>query len=194
MFSNVRVNQQIFALDKVNGILDIGTVCEEPKTRFSQQQQPQTNQYGYPMPMLPPVQVIDLVIQTPTGRVPIKGLPMDKNVYDNEAKTYFVTEDKQLMLNELKLLKDQSEEHVRRTPFCQEMIGKCEKWVEMLDPEAAEKKRLAEELASMKNAYAQQTEINQRVMEQLQILAKQNEMLMAQRTEDKSVKPTKTKE
>lgn len=189
MFSNVRVNQQIFALDKVNGILDVGTVCEEPKTRFSQQQ-PQNNQYGYPMTM-PPVQVVDLVIQTPTGRVPIKGLPMDKNVYDNDAKTYFVTEDKQLMLNELRLLRNQSEEHVRRTPFFQEMIGKCDKWVEILDPEMAEKKKLELRLDSIEKDNAEKTNILRELMEQNRQLMQQ---LVNKGGEDKNVKPSKTKE
>lgn len=193
MFSNVRVNQQIFVLDKANRIFDVGTVCEEPKTRWYTPKQPQTNQFGYPMPTAQPVQVIDLVIQTPTGRVPVQGLPMDKNFYENDAKTLFVTEDKQIMLNEFNTLKGISENHVKQTQYHQDMIGKYEGWIEILNPEEAEKKRLAAELATMKNAYAQQTEINQRVMEQLQALAKQNEMLMAQRNEDKS-KTSKTKE
>ena len=190
MFSNVRVNQQIFALDKVNGILDVGTVCEEPKTRFSQQQ-PQSNQYGYPMPMQPPVQVVDLVIQTPTGRVPIKGLPMDKNVYDNDAKTYFVTEDKQLMLNELKLLKDQSVEHVKRTPFYKDMIGKCDRWVEMLDPEAAEKKRVEQRMATLEQSNAEQANMLRELMEQNRQLMQQ---LVSKNSEDKNVKSSKSKE
>lgn len=188
MFSNVRVNQQIFALDKVNGILDIGTVCEEPKTRFSQPQT-QTNQYGYPMSM-PPVQVVDLVIQTPTGRVPIKGLPMDKNVFDNDAKTYFVTEDKQLMLNELRLLRNQSEEHVRRTPFFQEMIGKCDKWVEILDPETAEKKKLELRLDSIEKDNAEKTNMLRELMEQNRQLMQQ---LVNKGGEDKT-KLSKNKE
>lgn len=189
MFSNVRVNQQIFALDKVNGILDVGTVCEEPKTRFSQQQ-PQTNQFGYPMPMQQPMQVVDLVIQTPTGRVPIKGLPMDKNVYDNDAKTYFVTEDKQQMLNELKLLRNQSEEHVKRTPFYEEMIGKCDRWVELLDPEAAEKKRVEQRMASLEKSNAEQADMLRELMEQNRQLMQQ---LVNKGGEDKS-KTSKNKE
>lgn len=194
MFSNVRVNQQIFVLDKANGVFDVGTVCEEPKTRYYTPTQPQTNQFGYPMPMAQPVQVVDLVIQIPTGRCPVKGLPMDKNFYENEAKTLFVTEEKQIMLNEFKTLKGISENHVKQTQYHQDMIGKYEGWIDILDPEEAEKKRLSEELATMKKAYAEQSQINQQVIEQLQALAKQNEMLMAQRNEDKNVKSSKNKE
>lgn len=194
MFSNVRVNQQIFVLDKANRIFDVGTVCEEPKTRWYTPTKPQVNQFGYPMPTAQPIQVIDLVIQTPTGRCPLQGLPMDKNTHENEAKTLFVTEDKQIMLNEFNTLKGISETHVKQTQYHQDMIGKYEGWIEMLNPEEAERKRLNEELATMKKAYAEQSQINQHVIEQLQALAKQNEMLLAQRNEDKNVKPSKTKE
>ncbi|MBD5381947.1 hypothetical protein [Clavibacter sp.] len=194
MFSNVRVNQQIFVLDKANGIFEVGTVCEEPKTRYYTPTKTQTNQFGYPMPMQQPIQVVDLVIQTPTGRCPVQGLPMDRNFYENEAKTLFVTEDSQIMLNEFKTLKSISETHVKQTQYHQDMIGKYENWIDILNPEEAEKKRLAAELATMKNAYAEQTKINQQVIEQLQALAKQNEMLLAQRGEDKNVKSSKNKE
>lgn len=194
MFSNVRVNQQIFVLDKANGIFEVGTVCEEPKTRYYTPSKTQTNQFGYPMPMQQPIQVVDLVIQTPTGRCPVQGLPMDRNFYENEAKTLFVTEDSQIMLNEFKTLKSISETHVKQTQYHQDMIGKYENWIDVLNPEEAEKKRLAAELATMKNAYAEQTKINQQVIEQLQALAKQNEMLLAQRGEDKNVKTSKNKE
>ena len=194
MFSNVRVNQQIFVLDKANGIFEVGTVCEEPKTRYYTPSQPQTNQFGYPMPMAQPVQVVDLVIQTPTGRCPVKGLPMDKNFFENEAKTLFVTEDSQIMLNEFKTLKGISETHVKQTQYHQDMIGKYENWIDILNPEEAEKKRLAAEHATMKNAYAEQKKNKQQVIEQLQALAQQNEMLMSQRTEDKSTKSSKSKD
>lgn len=191
MFSNVRVNQQIFVLDKANGVFEVGTVCEEPKTRFYTPTTPQNNQFGYPMPMAQPVQVVDLVIQTPTGRCPLKGLPMDKNFYDNETKTLFATEDKQLMLNELKTVKSQSEEHVKRTPFCQEMIGKCDKWVEMLDPEAAEKKRVEQRMATLEKSNAEQADMLRQLLEQNQKLMQQ---LVEQKSDNEKNKPSKTKE
>lgn len=199
MFSNVRVNQQIFVLDKANGIFEVGTVCEEPKTRYYTPSQPQTNQFGYPLPMAQPVQVVDLVIQTPTGRCPVKGLPLDKNFYETEAKTLFVTEDSQIMLNELKTLKGISETHIKQTQYHQDMVGKYENWIDILNPEEAERKRNEQKMVNLETALAQQTEINQRVMDQLQALAKQNErlqseLLMNRNGEDKNVKPSKTKE
>lgn len=180
MFSNVRVNQQIFVLDKANGVFEVGTVCEEPKTRFIQPTQPQNNQFGYPMSMPQPIQVVDLVIQTPTGRCNLEKLPMDKSFFDNDTKTLFVTEDKQQMLNELKAVKRQSEEHVKRTPFCKEMIGKCDKWAEMLDPEAAEKKRVEQRMASLEQANVEQANLLRELMEQNRQQMEQNRQLMEQ--------------
>ena len=194
MFSNVRVNQQIFVLDKANGIFEVGTVCEEPKTRYYTPSQPQTNQFGYPMPMAQPVQVVDLVIQTPTGRCPVKGLPLDKNFFENEAKTLFVTEDSQIMLNEFKTLKGISETHIRQTQYHQDMVGKYENWIDILNPEEAERKRNEQKMAQLENALAQQTAINQQIMDQLQMLSKQSELLMNRNGEDKNTKPLKNKE
>ena len=191
MFSNVRVNQQIYVLDKANGVFEIGSVCEEPKTRYTQPNNPQNNQYGYPMPMPQPIQVVDLVIQTPTGRCPVQGLPMDKSFYDNEAKTLFVTEDKQQMLNEIRLLRNQSEEHVKRTPFYQDMIGKCDTWTGMIDPEAAEKKRVEQRMAQLEQSNAEQGNMLRELLEQNRQLIQQ---LVSKNGEDKSVKSTKSKE
>lgn len=168
MFSTVRVNQQIYILDKANGTFEVGTVCEEPKTRFSQMTPNQQFNTPYPQPMT--VQVVDLKIQTPNGTQALQGLPMDKNVYDNPAKTLFATEDKATMLNELKVLKSQSENHVKQTQYHQEMIGKYDGWIDMLNPEEAEKKRNDAKIASLEKGLAQQQEMNRQLIEQMQAL------------------------
>lgn len=187
MFSNVRVNQQIFILDKATGTFEVGTVCEEPKTRFSTAQQSQT--YLNPYAQSITVQVVDLKVQTPTGTQTLQGLPMDKNVFDNPSKTLFVTEDKGLMLNELKVLKTLSETHLKQTEYHKDMIVKYDAWIAMLNPEEAEKRRTEQKMDSLEKALEQQTEINKQIMEQLQMLSKQNEMLMNRGDSEKNVKP-----
>lgn len=167
MFSTVRVNQQIFILDKANGTFEVGTVCEEPKTRFvSQPMQPSQYQFNQPMSY----QVVDLKVQTPSGTQTLMGLPMDKNVYDNQNKTLFATEDKAAMLNELKVLKGQSENHIKQTPYHQEMIGRYEGWIDLLSPEEAEKKRNEAKIASLEKGLQQQQEMNNQLIAQMQAL------------------------
>lgn len=161
MFSTARVNQQIFILDKANGTFEVGTVCEEPKMRYSTI--PQNQQFNAPYSQPMTVQVVDLRIQTPSGIQSLQGLPTDKNVYDNQAKTLFATEDKAIMLNELRVLKGQSEAHVKQTPYHQEMIGKYDGWIEMLNPEEAEKKRTEQKIASLEK-------MNADLMAQMQLL------------------------
>lgn len=168
MFSTVRVNQQIYVLDKANGAFEVGTVCEEPKTRFSQI--PQSQQFNMPYAQPMTAQVVDLKIQTPNGVRDIKGLPMDKNVYDNQDKTLFATEDKAIMLNELKGLKSQSENHVKMTKYHEAMIPKYESWIDMLNPEEAEKKRQGQEIETLKKTVQEQAEMNRQLMEQMQVL------------------------
>lgn len=168
MFSTVRVNQQIYILDKANGTFEIGTVCEEPKARFSQT--PPNTQFNMPYTQPMTVQVVDLKIQTPNGIQTLVGLPVDKNVYDNQAKTLFATEDKATMLNELKVLKGQSEAHVKQTQYHQDMIGKYEGWIEMLNPEEAEKKRNEQKIATLEEGFRQQQELNRQLVERMQEL------------------------
>lgn len=167
MFSTVRVNQQIYILDKANGTFEVGTVCEEPKTRFTQIT-PNQQFNMYPQPMT--VQVVDLKIQTPSGTQTIQGLPMDKSVYDNQAKTLFATEDKTIMLNELKGLKSQSENHVKMTKYHSEMIPKYEEWIGILNPEEAEKKRNDAKIATLEKGLEQQQDLNRRLMERMEAL------------------------
>lgn len=168
MFSTVRVNQQIYILDKANGTFEVGTVCEEPKMRFSQM--PQNQQFATPYSQPMTVQVVDLKVQTANGTQTLLGLPMDKTVFDNPAKTLFATEDKATMLNELMVLKGQSENHVKQTAYHKEMIGKYEGWIGLLNPEEAEKKRNEEKIASLENGLKQQQEMNLKLIEQMQAL------------------------
>jgi len=168
MFSTVRVNQQIYILDKANGTFEVGTVCEEPKTRYAQITPNQQFSTPYPQPMT--VQVVDLKIQTPNGTQTLQGLPIDKSVYDNPTKTLLATEDKGIMLNELKGLKSQSENHVKMTKYHEEMIPKYEEWIGMLNPEEAEKKRNEAKIASLEKGLAQQQELNNRLMERMEAL------------------------
>lgn len=197
MFSNVRVNQQIFILDKANRIFEIGTVCEEPKLRYSTQTNQQ--QYNMPYPQQVTVQVVDLKVQTPSGMQVLSGLPMDKTVYDNMAKTVFVTEDKESMLNELRVLKEQSVNHVKQTKYHEEMIPKYDGWIDILSPEEAEKKRQEQKLQNLEKAYEEQSKAIQQMMENSQKQMEQNRMLMEQLimlkgSESGSVKPSKNKD
>lgn len=167
MFSTVRINQQVFILDKAAGTFEIGVVSEEPKVRFanmSQNYQP----YDYNHPMT--YQVVDLKVQTASGVQNLIGLPMDKNVFDNQAKTLFVTEDKAIMLNELRVLKGQSENHIKQNAYHQEMIGKYEMWIDSLSPEDAERKRNEAKIANLENKIVEQQEMNRQLIDQIKTL------------------------
>lgn len=178
MFSNVRVNQQIYILDKADRTFEIGTVCEEPKVRYATQAAQQQFNMPYPQPMT--VQVVDLKVQTPHGIQPISGLPVDKTVFDNQAKTVFITEDKEAMLNELRALKSQSETHVKMTKYHEEMIPKYDEWLDILNPEEAEKKRQELKIQNLQKAYENQSKAMQQMMEDNQKQMEQNRVLMEQ--------------
>lgn len=197
MFSTVRVNQPIFILDKSARTFEVGTVCEDPKTRYVQIQQNQTFNNPYAQPMT--VQVVDLKVQTPSGTQTLNGLPMDKTVFDNQAKTVFITEDKESMLNELRALKIQSENHVKMTKYHEEMIPKFDEWIGVLNPEEAEKKRQEQKIQNLEKAYEEQSKAMQQMMENSNRQMEQNRMLMEQiqamlKNSDGANKTSKTKE
>lgn len=178
MFSTVRVNSQIFILDKASQTFEVGSVIAEPIPRYAQiPQNTQNPMFNTPYGQMMTVQVVDLKVQTPSGVQTLKGLPFDKPVYENEQKTVFVTEDKDTMLNELRGLRTQSENHVKMTKYHEEMIPKFDEWIGVLNPEAAEKKRQEQEIDSLKKAvqeqaemYRQSQETNQQLMAQMQAL------------------------
>lgn len=178
MFSNVRVNQQIYILDKADRTFEIGTVCEEPKVRYSTQ--PAQQQFNMPYPQQMTVHVVDLKVQTSHGIQPILGLPVDKTVFDNQAKTVFITEDKESMLNELRTLKSQSENHIKMTKYHEEMIPKYDEWIDVLNPEEAEKKRQEQKIKNLEKAYEEQSKAMRQMMESNQEQIEQNRQLMQQ--------------
>ena len=74
------------------------------------------------------------------------------------------------MLNEIKGLKIQSENHVKMTKWHESMIPKYDEWIGMLSPEEAEKKRNEAKIASLEKGLAQQQELNNRLMERMEAL------------------------
>lgn len=152
MFSTVRVNSQIFILTKgQTPVLEVGNVCEEPKLKPAPYQPSQMpNPYQYPQP-----QVVELVVQTPNGRRALQGLPGDKTAFDGNNGAIFVTEDKNLMLNELNVLKTQSENIVKSYEHNKELIGIYDGMIGALNPEAAEKKQYEARISSLENQLQQ---------------------------------------
>lgn len=161
MFSTVRVNSQIFILTKgQTPILEVGNVCEEPKLKPAPYQPSQMpNPYQYPQP-----QVVELVVQTPNGRRTLQGLPSDKTAFDGNNGAIFVTEDKNLMLNELTVLRTQSENIVKGYEQNKELIGIYDGMIGTLNPEVAEKKQYEARISSLENQLQQTLDMMREMM------------------------------
>lgn len=161
MFSTVRVNSQIFILTKgQTPILEVGNVCEEPKLKPAPYQPSQMpNPYQYPQP-----QVVELVVQTPNGRRTLQGLPSDKTAFDGNNGAIFVTEDKNLMLNELNVLRTQSENIVKGYEQNKELIGIYDGMIGTLNPEVAEKKQYEARISSLENQLQQTLDMMREMM------------------------------
>lgn len=169
MFSTVRTNSQIFILTKgANPLLEVGNVVTVSQPRIGQMQQP--NQYPLPM-------VVDIVAQVGNDKRNLNGLPSDKDIFDYMGNMV-ITANRDLMANELKMLKEQNENIVKSYDHSKELVGIFDGMLLSLNPEEAEKKQNAAKMAALEQTVAQQAEINRQMLAQLQALNEQNTILM----------------
>ena len=171
MFSTVRPNSQIFILTKsINPTLEVATVLNVSQPRIGQMQQ--QNQFQ-PMPM-----VVDIVAQVGSEKRNLNGLPSDKDIFDYQGNMV-ITSNKELMSNEVKMLKEQHENIVKSYDRSKELIGVFDSMLVALNPEEAEKKRNEQKIAALEESLRQQNEINNKMLEQLAALSQQNSALMS---------------
>lgn len=158
MFQSARVNSQIYILSKgINPILEVGTIVSVGQPRMGQMTAP--NQY--PMPM-----VIDLVAQVGNDKRNLTGLPADKDIFDYQGNMV-ITDNKDLMSNELKMLKQQHENIVASYEKSKELIDVFDGMLVSLNPEEAEKKRNEARISELEAKYAESVEMNQQLMQKL---------------------------
>lgn len=184
MFQSARVNSQIFILTKgVNPVLEVGTVMSVGQPRMGQMAQP--NQYPIPM-------VVDLVAQVGNDKRTLTGLPADKDIFDYQGNLV-VSDNKDLMSNELKMLRQQHENIVASYEKSKELIGVFDGMLVSLNPEEAEKKRNEARIADLEAKYAEQVEMTRRQVEMNEQLMQQMQQFMS-KLDAAPATPKKTKD
>lgn len=185
MFSQSRTNSPIYILTKgVKPTLEQGIIqsVSQPRPAQFNNQQP----YQYPQPM-----VVDIVATVGGERRNLNGLPSDKTIFDYLQGNMVVTIDKNLVINEVKALTQADEYTIQQYEPAKERLTIYKGMIDALCPEEAEKRRTETELNNLKTAYQQQTEINQKMFEQLQKLTEQNAALMGKLDAEKTSKKIK---
>lgn len=170
MFKSIRTNTPIYILSKnYNPILETGIVVSVSQPRMGQMSQPNANPY-----MMQPM-VVDIVAQFGNERRNLNGLPADQTIFDYQQGGMVVTEDKSLIMNEIKSLYQQEEAKVNGYEHSKELMGIYTNMLATLDPDAMERKRNADKINKLEAALAQQTEINKQILAQLQSLSVGNQ-------------------
>lgn len=164
MFKSIRINNPIYILTKsYNPMLETGIVSSVSQPRMGQ---------GNPNnPYMPAPMVVDIVATFGNDRRNLNGLPAEQSIFDYQQGGMVVTEDKSLIVNEIKSLYQQEEAKVNGYDHSKELMGIYSNMLNQLDPEAMERKRNADRMTYLENALAQQTKINEQILAQLQSLS-----------------------
>lgn len=163
MFKSIRINNPIYILTKAyNPVLETGIV-----TSVSQPRPGQVNQSN---PYMPAPMVVDIVATFGNDRRNLNGLPAEQSIFDYQQGGMVVTEDKNLIINEVKSLYQQEEAKVNGYDHSKELMGIYSNMLNQLDPEAMERKRNADKISQLENALAQQTKINEQILAKLEAM------------------------
>lgn len=170
MFRQARNNSFIYVLTKgANPVLETGVIQTVSQPRMPQFTPNQQNPYQYPQPM-----VVDIVAMVGQERRNLQGLPADNDIFDFNGNVV-ITLDKEKIANEIKVLYKEQESIYNGHERAKELMGVYSGMLSSLNPEEAEKKAQAQEIAYLKDAMAKQTEMFNQLMQQMnQLTASQN--------------------
>lgn len=186
MFKTLRVNSPIYILTRAyTPTLETAIISQPvPPPRRSQYNNGSQNPYQqYQQDW-----VVDIVAQCNGERRNIQGLPAD--MVAAECGNTYVTEDKNLIINEIRNLFQQEEAKVNGYEHSKELLDVYSTMLNTLVPEEMERKRNAEKIGMLENSLAQQSKLNEEILKQLQAMSAQNKelanMLEATKNESKN--------
>lgn len=143
MFSNLRTNSQLYILHKeANPHIEIATVTSVsmPRPKFAM---PQT--FGQPQEM-----VVDVDARIGEQTVSYKCLPANSDVADSAADGVTVATGRDAMNAEVSALRQRSIDAVNSIGYHKGVIAGCDKILETINPEYAEKQAQQAEINSLK--------------------------------------------
>lgn len=142
MFSNLRINSQIYLLHKDNVTLDVGTVTNitQPVPKF-----PVTNFIN------PQEYVVDLTIKVKDSDITLQKLPANLDIADQGINgNLVITTSKEAMNAEIESLKQRSVNIINSIDCHKNIIQECDKLLQELNPEYAEQRLQKQEIDNLK--------------------------------------------
>lgn len=165
MFSNLRINSQIYILHRdVTPYVEIGQVVSvsQPRPRY------QNNNY-----IAPQEQVVDIVVSVNGTNVNLQSLPANLDVADQGTLngSLFITTSRDAMNTEVNSMRQKSLDILNSVEQHKKTIQDCEVLLQRLNPEFAEQKQQKQEIDMLK---AQMSEMMSGMKELMAQLKKEN--------------------
>lgn len=166
MFSNLRVNSQLYILHRdTTPYIEIGQVVSvsQPRPRF------QTNGF-----MTPQEQVVDIVVGINGSNITLQNLPANLDVADQGTLngSIFITTSRDAMNSEVNSMKQKSLDIINSVESHKKTVQDCELLLQKLNPEFAEQKQQKQEIDMLK---AQVSEMMNGMKELMSQLKKENQ-------------------
>lgn len=163
MFQNLRVNSQVYILHKDNNpYIECGSVISvsAPKPKYPS---------NIPVGTFPQVEtVVDLVVNINGQNINFNGLPAGLDVADfGQNGNIVITCSRDAMNNEVTMMKQKSMDIVNSVNYHQNVIASCDKMLNLLNPEYAEKQRQEKEMSDMREQMAQMSKTLNALMSRL---------------------------
>lgn len=146
MFQSLRQNSQIYIFHKgQNPSLEIGTVTNIPVTK---------PKYAIPQSFNQPQEmVVDLIVKVNDRIVNYNSLPASQDIADcyTNGESLVVSDNRDAMNAEIFAYKQKSVDTINSLDVHKSIIESCEKILNNLNPEYAEKKQQQDEISNLKS-------------------------------------------
>lgn len=146
MFQSLRQNSQIYIFHKgQNPSLEVGTITNIPVTK-PKYAVPQT--FGQPQEM-----VVDLIVKVNDRIVNYNSLPASQDIADcyTNGESIVVSDSRDAMNAEILSYKQKSIDTINSLDMHKSIVESCEKILNNLNPEYAEKKQQQDEILHLKS-------------------------------------------
>lgn len=154
MFQNIRVGTPLYVLHKQEPKLEIGEVMSVSVP------QPQFGAYQVGMKM-----VVDVNIKVGEQPIEFQKLPADLSITDYAGNTMVVAEDRNAILNEISILRKNSEKVLESVDYHKGVLDKCTEMIETLNPAAKQEAEKQKEIDTLKTDVADMKSMLARLLE-----------------------------
>lgn len=165
MFQTLRVNSPIYILHKEGTpYVETGSVVSvtNPMPKFSMPN-PTMQPFGQATEM-----VVDVVVNVNGQQMTFQKLPANKDVEDSIVNKLVISTNRDAMNAEVVALKQRSIDHINSVEYHQSVILGCDKILETLNPEFAEKQRRDKEMEDLRSQVSEMSNAFRELMATLQ--------------------------